>query len=333
MQRFLDKYLPVFQMPDAGGGGGDSGSSASSPSASSSTPTSTSPSSDSDPTLGSVAAEPESLDFNSIFEFSEDGDVAGVSQPGQPPVQPTAPQPEPPKPAPAAQPQAPVSEVQEVAPGQTAPAPAAVGTPTSTSEASQLDPHDPVQIAQFLEQNGAQAIEHAAANVFKLSDQEIEALEQNPAEAIPKLLAKTFVHAQYNMLMQFGRMLPNMIQRTTQAQLRHRENEDKFFTRWPQIDATKHRDIVNQLGAVYRQMNPQATLEQMVEDLGPFVMMKLGIRPDAMPAAPQGQRPAPGSRVQPTPFQPAGPVGGGAAKTVPQEMDPVSAVFTQGWDT
>jgi hypothetical protein len=125
------------------------------------------------------------------------------------------------------------------------------------------------------------AIQFTAENMFRLTPEEVEALETNMVEAVPKLMARAFVKSQLNALNQMARIVPAMIQRQTELVKQHTEAEGKFYQRWPDIKADQHRNLVLKYAAVYRQMHPNTTLEQMVEDLGPMVMMAAKVVPQA----------------------------------------------------
>jgi hypothetical protein len=348
----LDKYrIPYFKPEDGGGAGSASSppaasSSPSSSGASAAAPSSSPPGSSGEaPSSGaspppqapgpnggaSESAPPggEAFDFGSIFGDSEPPSAAPVVQPAatQPAVQPTAP----PAPPPVAQQQAPVA-----APTTEA---AAARTPeTATPQAPAvpvLDRYDPGMLASHLAQNEAQALDYVAQNVFKLTPAEVEALEMNVVETIPKLLAKVFVRSQQNVLTQLASMVPVMIQRQSVAMQRNTEGEGKFYQRWPNIKKDQHGDLVTKYGAVYRQMHPNANLDQMIEDLGPMIMMAARIPPQAVvqapvgqPANPAAQRATNGRSPPPNPFIPAGSVGPAASATAP-EVSPWEAMFKQ----
>lgn len=360
MNSFLQKYRAVLA-PDGPAGGtptdtsGSSGSSsapsspASSPGtspsegtggASGGSPTTTpdkgaatAPSSSAPPSSG------ESLDFESIFGDSSQGVIPAPSPPQQvqppPPASAQAPAVTPPVPA---EPQAALAQAAQTppaAPGEPAAAqPQQPQTPDASAPPA-LDRYDPGQLARHLQANQAQAIDYVAENVFKLSPQEVEALETDVVGTVPKLLAKAYVMAQQNVLTQLASMVPTMIQRQTEVMKRHAQNEDKFYSRWPDIKKDQHGDLVMKYGAVYRQMHPTASLEQMVEDLGPMIMMAAKIVPQSPQAAGVGRTPAPaaptngsaGRTPPPSPFVPAG--AGPVSTGTQQEVAPWEAIFQQ----
>lgn len=327
----LAKYRPVFQAPDTPSAGGGSGSAPSGTApASPTSPTSTPSTPSAEP--GNEILEsgsPESVDFTFMFGDGEEATPQEVSGSPPPPTTPSGePKPpggaEPPKPAPA-----PGTQPTE------APAAPAPTEPTSApgEAGAQLDPYDPGALATALQANEVAAIQHVAETLFKLSPEEIEALESNTVEAIPKLMARSFIQAQKNMFQQMARLIPAMMMKQTKALEKHASNEAKFYARWPDLKPEVHGSVVQQYAAVYRQMNPQAKLDEMIEALGPMVMMASKVTPTLSPATPQPVRPASpmaanGSRPpQPSPFTPAGPVSGGATPQQVPELSAVEAMF------
>lgn len=333
----LAKYRPLFENEAGGSGGGGtspqatpspapSSSPASTPSSSpssspSSTPSSSptaqpAPSGPSSPDA-SVASE-ESVDFSMIFGDGE-----------EPPPTPAA-QPEGPKVAAGAEPAQP-PQVQPAAPTEVVaavPAPTEQPSTPSAEGRGQLDPYDPGAIAQALQQNEAQAIQHVADTLFKLSAEEIEALETDTVSAVPKLLAKGFVKGQLNLLQQMSRLIPAMLQKQTAVMQRHAQHEDKFYAAWPDLKKDLHGPTVMKYATVYRQLHPQATTQEMIDAVGPMVMMAAKVTPGSAQKPQVQQSPlAVNGRAQPTPFMPAGPMAGGASPQQMVELSPVEAIF------
>jgi len=166
-----------------------------------------------------------------------------------------------------------------------------------------FDPADPISIARALKENEAAAIDHVAQTVFALRPEELQALEADVAGTVPKLLAKVMVTTQQQVLSQLGRFVPMMIQRHQEVVQRHTASVGEFYKAWPQIEQAKHDLVVREMGAQYRQMNPNATTAKMIQDLGPFVMMRLGIPLTGQVLAPRQNAPAAAQQ----PFVPAGP--------------------------
>lgn len=350
MTSMIDKFRPLMAPPDEGAGGGAPPSSPSTPGSSpgsgSNSGGSVSPNNSgasptpATPTIpspggaapassrhaGGVEPTPDVLDFNSIFEGPQDAppsSPAGTAAPAATPPTPApaappkavAPEPAPPVPpvVPPAQPPAaapPPAEVQPGAPASGQPPPAQAAVPASEPV---LDPYDPGQLGARLSQQEGPAIEHVASTMFKLTQEEVEALEADVVGTVPKLLAKAFVKSQQATLGQLARMMPVMIQRQTEALRQNAQHEAKFFSRWPDIKADQHGEIVRRYASVFRQMHPQATADEMIEQLGPMVMMSAKIVPGSVPAPgvvavpnPVAQPAVNGRPPPPSAFVPAG---------------------------
>jgi hypothetical protein len=275
---------------------------------------------------GSTSDEAASsgFDFGSMFDEKPDSELPLAVAPTAPkePKEPAPPKP--PEPAPPVQ--KPAEPVQPPAQAQQLQQPAAA-PPTAQQ---QIDPFDPGALSQHLLQNEEAAIQYTADHVFKLSQSEIEALETNAAEAVPRLMAKAFVKSQENALSQLSRMVPAMIQRHLENVKRNDTNESKFYARWPGIKPDEHGAMVRKYAAVYRQMHPDTTLEQMIEDLGPMVMMAARIVPQVpsggvVPKAPANPVSQPTAAGRPTPFVPAG--AGAVNSSQGRGLNPIEIMF------
>lgn len=241
----------------------------------------------------------------------------------------------------------------EAAPAEAAPK-APEGQPTSPPQTAQPTPQQPQQpspgpqeatpqlptpaepgrIASMMEQNAPQLIEALTAE-YSLSKEDIEALETDAPAYIPKLAGTLHHRIMVNTLKQMERIVPAIIQRFNDAQNRQKEAEDAFFGKWPDLDPVKHRSVVRQYATRYRQMNPQATRDQMFEELGPMVMIAAKVTPGqrqaAQPGAPAAAAPARPNGRPPSPFKPATGGPSAAPQTPPQE-DPWGFMGAPGND-
>lgn len=217
---------------------------------------------------------------------------------------------------------------QPAAPVQTDGAQAAPTPQPSPGEASPPSlPTDPVALSQLLRQSSSEIEQGVADSLFKLTPEDIEALDANAGAHVPKLLARVYIQSQAQMMDYLGRNLPRMIQQTVKMLQKNRENEDSFYSAFPAIQKSPATEqLVRETAYLYRQMNPQATKEKLIADIGPIILLKLGL-----PISPQ--RPAstngvaPSTRLpQPSPFVPAVPGHAGAPPQPgphnPWEVDP-----------
>jgi len=357
MNRFSVFNRAVFSPPNEGAAGAPAGGATGSGSTGSSSPPSASPASAA-PTIAPGGPQPPpdpsnagsttredaspgdaSLDFQSIFDGPSADPVFPGSEPAPPVVAPAVgvpPAAAPVVPAPAAPAAAQPPVVQPAAPGDGGQPPAA--TPPASGQSPALDLYDPAVLAQGILSNEQATIDHVAATMFALTPEEVQALETDTVGTVQRLCARTFVKTNANMLMQLSKLIPTMIQRGLEDTKRATTNEDSFYAAWPQLNKAQHRDIVNRYGVAFRQMNPNVSKEEMINLLGPLVMMAAKIpftgtpapvaggtaQPQVHPAA--GSPPAASVRPPPqSPFVPAVP--GPAANGQAPELEPWEAMF------
>lgn len=316
-------YAPPNEGAGAGGStevgapaGGDtsvvpSGSPADSGSVQSQAPGSTAPS------------EASAGDTSSGSDFDFIRDIFGDSSQQEPVSKEAAAQ----QPAPSATEAQPAQATAPAQPAQQQPPPAQLEATAATAqqaaplqqpgEVPRFDPADPFTLARGLVEHEAAAIEHLANTVFRLEPAEVEAIESDFAGNMPKLLAKVALFGQHQLLTQLGNIVPLMMQRSSEQRKIHETNANKFYDAWPNIDRQKHGELVNQLGVRYRKMFPEATLDQMIQQLGPLVLTAIGAQPTT-PAAAQPPKGNGARPPQPRGFVPAAP---GAAVQIQQVPD------------
>lgn len=286
-------------------------------------------------TPASSGSEPSSGGGDSYSFMSEIFD-SSTPTPSPSPATPTPAEPAP-TPAPAPQPQpapAPAPSPAEPVVPTPAPAPDSASNQQGTQVQQQpaaspkFDPADPISLAQALAEpaNFNAAIDHLAQTQFKMEPTELEALEADVAGQLPKLLAKAAVFSQMQFLTMLSRSVPHMIQRHQTVMEKHNDNLNQFYSAWPTLDRVKHGAVVNEMATRFRQMFPQVTKDQMIEQLGPMVLASQGLPIVAM--AKSGQvvpttkvNVAPQPAPKPAGFVPAAP------GTVSQMTTPVADPF------
>ena len=241
--------------------------------------------------------------------------TAAPAVPAQTPAAQPAQQPaEPPK-APAQQPAQAQPQTQQPAPAQ------ASTTPQQPSQAQGEEPAAPVQPtseqiqARYKEWRG-QTENLLATHHFALTEQEQNDLELNPGEVIPRLMSKVYLDAVTATLSQVVNYLPRMIASVNESQTVQSKSEEEFFGRWPQLK--DHKDMVLRVGQVYRQLNPRASKEDFMNEVGAQTLVALRIPPEGIAPQPkvngntQAQQTA-----KATPFVPAATAPGGGAPQQP----------------
>jgi hypothetical protein len=115
--------------------------------------------------------------------------------------------------------------------------------------------------------------------MFKLSQEDVEALETDAPAHIPKLLARVYHQAMVNMNSQLSRVIPAMIERREQVTKKNLASRNKFYAAWPDLKPELHSEVVDRYARLYRQTNPSASFDQMVQELGPLVMIAAKVVP------------------------------------------------------
>jgi len=176
-----------------------------------------------------------------------------------------------------------------------------------------LSPAEPAKIAEQMAANEDALVTHLAQTMFALSQEELEALETDAPNLLPKMMAKVYTKVTQNFLKQLETSVPAIVKRVNEVGTRNSANENRFYDAWKDhgIDKAKHGEIVNKVAQVWRQLNPQGSIEDMVKAIGPIVIQQAGIVKPA-PSAPAAPN-APGS-TKISPFTPAGP---GSASPLP----------------
>lgn len=259
----------------------------------------------------SAPSSDASYDFSSIFSDTESSEPAASAAPAVT-ATPAGAEPAPVEPVAVAQPPPAAPQVSPPV-EQRAAEPAQAPQPAASAQAPSLDLNDPQAIAAHLFQNRAAVENVIAQQLFQLSVDDVEALQSDAAVAVPKLLARAYVLAQVGFLQQLNRLVPSMLDRHSSTTKAYQANEDKFFSAWPQIDRVKHGDLVYRAATIYRQMNPQASVDDLIDQVGRFVSHQAGLQ-----IAPRGKVAAPAvasASKPPLGFRPAGSGPSGIAST------------------
>jgi hypothetical protein len=126
---------------------------------------------------------------------------------------------------------------------------------------------------------------------FALDQNAADELAADPVSAVPKLMARTMFETIQATMQAVHHFLPQLIEQHEVRRVAAKEVEDKFYTTWPKLDRKAHDSFIRQAASVYRQMNPSATLEQIINAVGAQAMVAFKI-PTETPKAPWQRNPA-----------------------------------------
>lgn len=176
------------------------------------------------------------------------------------------------------------AEVKVPVEGETAPTPEGT-TPQEKPEAADAAPEgekpaetpvEPAQVPITQEQikEFRRQVDDGLTEFYKLSEEDAAALRDSPETVLPKLAARVHYTAVEGAVTAVLQALPQFLN-NMQAQNRVvHTNEEKFYTRWPALRA--HAADVLQVGTVWRNMNPQAPLDDWIEKVGAIVASMKG---------------------------------------------------------
>lgn len=232
----------------------------------------------------------ESNDYDAIDLGPVEGETG--DEPGAPPPAPapTGAEGEPPAPATAAQPAPP--QAPQAPP--TAPAAAPAGDAPAPPRSSLDQAMEGLKGAA----NQTAMSDWAAQNLFRLSDEDIGALNENPAAIIPTLMGRAYTRAMESAVNLIKNLVPEMVNSgiTTQANAQRRASEalNEFYQTNPHLSADKHGAAVDKWARSFRAMNPQASRQEAIAFVGKAVSAEFGVWPSANGSgAPAARRAAP----------------------------------------
>lgn len=134
---------------------------------------------------------------------------------------------------------------------------------------------------------------------YQVAEEDVPLLIAEPEKALPKLAAKLHMQVMQNVRNEVQQMMqqsvPAIVQNQQVMAAKNLEAKNAFYK--VNADLVEHEATVLQVGAMYRQMNPQATPEKSIKDIGDLVRVSLGL-----PIPSQ----APASQTQSAPIRPAG---------------------------
>jgi outer membrane biosynthesis protein TonB len=225
----------------------------------------------------------------------------------------------------------------EVPPEPEEPEPQAAQAPEPQPEPQPQEPPapqqpDPQEMQRLRDQWVGQV-----AQRYQLSDEDQNNLITDPNSVLPQLAANLHAQVYEEVLQAVGQMvqqsLPSYLERWSSQREQSRQGEDAFFDKWPEL--RDHKDRVMQIAQVYRSVNPQAAMEQFIQDVGVQTWMALGLDPGKLaqklqprqapppqpqqPRQPRGYAPAPPNPAPP-PQQPGNPFSDMAEEWFKEDM-------------
>ena len=117
-----------------------------------------------------------------------------------------------------------------------------------------------------------------AEHHYKLSEEDVAQLNDNPAVIIPRMMARVYLDTISASFQQFVNYMPNMVFQVLEQREKSLKDEEQFFNTWKELK--DHRKEVFRLGKAYRSANPGATLEEFINEVGAQAMVALRLVPE-----------------------------------------------------
>jgi hypothetical protein len=143
---------------------------------------------------------------------------------------------------------------------------------------TELQTVTPEQAQEFRKQ-----IHDGLASFYALDEEQAAALSTDPAQVLPALAAKVHYAAVEGSVQAILSVLPNFIRNMQAQNYSAQSNEAKFYDRWPALKS--HDAKVLEVGRVWRQLNPEASMEVFIDKVGTLVAGMVGST--RAPLAPQ----------------------------------------------
>lgn len=208
-------------------------------------------------------------------------------------------------------PAAPVEGEPPVAPSE---APSTPKTPEPETPPAAAAPQLPTT-EQIIERR--QQIADQISERYSLTEDEHAEILTDP-KALPKMVGKLYMDIYDAVNASIMQRIPQVVADVQRLTTTVQQHENQFFTKWPDLKASPDRLAkVQEIAKVFRQMNPKATPEQFIDNVGAMAMWQLGLVQQGQPAPAPQTRPGPVSNPQR--FTPSAP-GASASSPTPSSQ-------------
>ena len=250
------------------------------------------------PVADEIDPDPYSADSTDWADLATDDE--DLSEDSFPPVEAKQPEPAQVEPAAAVEPAEPVIAKTEEASIPEVPATEAVAKPEEPqpTEEPPAQPQTQQRTSEELAALRDQVREGLVKN-YALSEEDSDLFQTDPGKVLPKLAADLHLQIYQDVVRAVMANVPNTVDNLITTRDNTLKYVDKFYGDFPELKP--YEKEVLKFSAVWRQMNPQASPETAITEVGKHMKIALGLNG---PAAPQTGAP-PAAAVQAPPPTPA----------------------------
>ncbi len=158
------------------------------------------------------------------------------------------------------------------------------------------------------------------AGRYKLSEEDAALLQTAPEQVLPRMAANLYADVYDAVFQTINAQLPQLIRGVLTQHESQRQFWATFFEKWPMLNKPEYREPIGRAIQLYRQLNPKASAQQMVDDVGAQVAIMVKAIPS--PTVTQAERPAAPAlspQAAARPFVPASP-GASSAPIQPSQV-------------
>jgi len=143
------------------------------------------------------------------------------------------------------------------------------------------EPEAPEPTPEDLQAQREQARRELAER-FRLSDEQAEALLMNPNEVLPQLVADVFLDVYDQVVGAIQAKLPDVVAGILEQQRVLNEERESFFREWPELAKEEYQPVIQRIKEAYWQMNPKASREQAIKEIGAQAWVALRLPLDGL---------------------------------------------------
>ena len=164
-------------------------------------------------------------------------------------------------------------------PAQQTPSPAAQpktepATPTDVPDPAPATPEPPVMTPEQVQAQRAEVMKQLTTR-YAIPEDVAPRLVTEPEKVIPELLANAHAQIMDTVQAYIEGAFPHMLQRHQTTQQRVTSNVDKFYSAWPELKDEKFGPTVARIVGGYRQANPNAKMEDVIQEGGLAALLAL----------------------------------------------------------
>lgn len=106
------------------------------------------------------------------------------------------------------------------------------------------------------------------------SEEDMEALRLEPEKKIPEMLGNLAYEVHEMSVRSMMQLFPSLVQQYNALAMQQQQEQQAFFDKWEVLKDPKYHQDVERARQLYKQMNPTASVEQMINEVGATVLIK-----------------------------------------------------------